>query len=211
MKIWIKLFIFLDKLKKTLLLKKGPLTISGYVFFGLTFLIYFLSLFPNNNVFFLIKNIFLILIYFLLFTIIFYCEKKLNLTECMISFKSYVAYIFYGTCLIYAYFYTTKIIGFSIFQLIFPTYFFEFTFINYAFLSIVWFAYQKYNKNEERKLKKLLQKCTVMMTLIQTVVSKFSDDGVFCLSILLAAYVYIDYLIEYADNEIEIKKKEGLS
>ena len=51
MKIWIKLFIFLDKLKKTLLLKKGPLTISGYVFLGLTFLIYFLSLFPNNNVF----------------------------------------------------------------------------------------------------------------------------------------------------------------
>jgi hypothetical protein len=72
-------------------------------------------------------------------------------------------------------------------------------------------CYQKYNKNEERKLKKLLQKCTVMMTLIQTVISKFSDDGVFCLSILLAAYVYIDYLIEYADNEIEIKKKEGLS
>ena len=78
MKIWIKLFIFLDKLKKTLLLKKGPLTISGYVFFGLTFLIYFLSLFPNNNVFFLIKNIFLFLIYFLLFTIIFYCEKNLT-------------------------------------------------------------------------------------------------------------------------------------
>jgi hypothetical protein len=153
MKIWIKLFIFLDKLKKTLLLKKGPLTISGYVFFGLTFLIYLLSLFPNNNVFFLIKNIFLILIYFLLFTIIFYCEKKLNLTECIISFKSYVAYILYGTCLIYAYFYSTTIIGFSIFQLLFPTYFFEFTFINYAFLSIVWFATRNITKTKKENLK----------------------------------------------------------
>lgn len=211
MKIWIKLFNFLNKLKKILLLKKGPLTISGYVFFCLTFLIYFLSLFPNNNVFFLIKNIFSLLFFFFYLSLIFYCDKHLNLIKNNISIKSYLLFIFKGAIILFGYFHFSRFFGFSFFQWLFPKYIFEFIFLSYAFLSIIWFAYQKYNKNEERKLKKHLQKCTVMMTLIQTVVSKFSDNGDYCLSILLAAYVYIDYLIEYADNEIEIKKKEGLS
>lgn len=43
------------------------------------------------------------------------------------------------------------------------------------------------------------------MTLTQTFVSKYSDNGEFYLSMILAAYVYIDYLIEYADDVIEIK------
>ena len=172
---------------------------------GLTFLIYFLSLFPNNNVFFLSKNIFSLLFFFFYLSLIFYCDKHLNLIKNNISIKSYLLFIFKGAIILFGYFHFSRFFGFSFFQWLFPKYIFEFIFLSYAFLSIIWFAYQKYNKNEERKLKKHLQKCTVMMTLIQTVVSKFSDNGDYCLSILLAAYVYIDYLIEYADDETEIK------
>lgn len=49
MNFWKKLFIFMERLKKILLLKKGPLTISGYMFLSLVFLICFLSKFQNNN------------------------------------------------------------------------------------------------------------------------------------------------------------------
>ncbi len=205
MKIWIKLFNFLNKLKKILLLKKGPLTISGCMFLSLVFLICFLSKFQNNNFLYLIKNICLVLIYFLFFTLTCYTEEKIRLFDGRLSFKSYILYIFYGTVLIFGYFYTTTFLGSSFFQWLFPTHFFEFIFISYAILSIVWFAYQKYSKKEEKKIKKLLQKCTVIMTLTQTFVSKYSDNGEFYLSMILAAYVYIDYLIEYADDVIEIK------
>lgn len=206
MNFWKNLFIFMERLKKILLLKKGIFTVAGYIFCSLLIIVLILS-----KIEYISKNIFSLLFFFFYLSLIFYCDKHLNLIKNNISIKSYLLFIFKGAIILFGYFHFSRFFGFSFFQWLFPKYIFEFIFLSYAFLSIIWFAYQKYNKNEERKLKKHLQKCTVMMTLIQTVVSKFSDDGVFCLSILLAAYVYIDYLIEYADNEIEIKKKEGLS
>lgn len=195
MNFWRKIFIFMEKLKKILLLKKGLLTVAGYIFCSLLIIIIILSKTENIS-----KNIFALLFIFFYLLLIFYCDNHLSLKNSNISIKSYLLFIFKGAIILFGYFNFPKLFGYSFFQWLFPKYILEFTFLSYAVLSIIWFAYQKYRFNEESKLKRLLKKCTIIVTIIQVILSKISDTGVFCLSILLASYIYIEYLIEYTDD-----------
>lgn len=196
MRFWNKLFENIEKIHKWGKITKIFLTNYGWILFGLILcfgFIYKICKITQIHLLLVLLKVLLALIFSEILYISFFVTDGIKKNIICPSSKSYIIFIFYFAILLFG---EVQIISINGLKQLIYTNFYIFIFIEYSLGSIIWFSYFIYKNANVSKLKLILKKWTVIVTLLQLLLSKISENFSFCLAIMLFSYLYIEFLFE---------------
>lgn len=197
MKFWNFLFDSIKKIHHWGISKTVLVTNYGLVFL-LSIILFAISncLLTSTKIefFFILSKFFAFFIIFEFLFILFFKAKEIRNNIIKPNLKSYICFLFSFCTISYG---IVNFIPINLIHKVLQCYLFSFVFIIYGIGTIIWFAYFIYLNTDFAILKLLLKKLTIIVTILQLIISANSN---FYLSLILIAYLYIDYLIETVEN-----------